>query len=571
MQRTLAACCGVLALLVSAAAPVRSSLLVDSPAPHRDARLFDPDLVDSVRFEGATKKLGYPVLGTRPTVAQMEALYGAPDQIDRELAPAIPAGFDPARWPRREARVPAWPWREVDVLYYGDVGFGVAAGEVVWITNRATRQFTRAPYDRVASPMSKVSNTAASPYDGNWSEGNSGVSFTVVNGTIVDGGILDLNYAGCDDGGTLFSVYFQPITVEGSKFEFSISGVTGDNIWIVTNEGTFDSTSTASGDVNFLVLGDCGFLFGIGGFDVAKQPNYVLRVDPSFQRIFSGQSTDFDVVVDSIGGFNQTVALDVVTSSAPGISLSPFPQSIQPGSRSRVDVTTDPEAASAGIPFFLESSTGSATHRTLGGIDVRLFRLEASPDLRVVTPGQSTTFTLRSESVSFNQPATLSAEVFPSTSNIQVLFGQPTLMPGGQTTVTVTTAPGTTQDVYGITVTGTAGTHTESAFLDLDVTSGGFNIAVDPMTIQLAPRQKATVTVTVSRVGNFSGPVTVSAANGKTIGLKAKPASMEVSGTTATFSIKVKPTAAQGTYALDFTGRAGDTRRTARLLVTVTE
>ena len=74
MQRTLAAFCGVMALLVSAAAPVRSSLLMDSPAPHRDVRLFDPDLVASVRFAGPTQKLGYPVLGTRPTVTQMEAL-----------------------------------------------------------------------------------------------------------------------------------------------------------------------------------------------------------------------------------------------------------------------------------------------------------------------------------------------------------------------------------------------------------------------------------------------------------------------------------------------------------------
>jgi hypothetical protein len=555
MRRTLSAFWGVIALLVAGAAPALPSPHPSLRAAFDDARLVDP-----------SAKLGYPVLGSRPSAVDLETLYGEPDRVARELAPAVPAGFDPARWPR-VARVPAWPWREVEVRYYGHVGFGVAGGEVVWVTNRSPREF-RAPRPEPEA-LAKVARASASPYDGNWSEGSSGVSFTVVDGQIVDGGILDLNYAGCNDGGTIFSVFFQPITVEGNKFEFSLSGVTGDNIWIVTNEGTFESDSAASGDVSFLVLGDCGFLFGLGGFDAAKQPDYVLHVTPSFSRIFSGQSTSFDVVVDSLGGFNQPVAIDVTRPDPPGVTFSAFPQTIMPGSRATVDVSTDPDAASTGAPFLLESSTGRATHRTLGGVDVRLFLLTASPGLRVVTPGQSTTFTLLNESANFMQPATLSAEVFPATSNIQVRFGQPALAPGEQTTVTVTAASGTALDFYGITITGTAGVHEERAFLDLEVANGGFTVAVEPATVTVARGQKVPVTVTVERAGNFSGPVTVTAANGKTIKLKAKPGSVQVSGASATFTIKAKPTATPGRYELVFTGRAGDERRTARLIVEV--
>ncbi len=571
MKRSFAVVCSLTAFFALCAVPASSSQLQSATAPHRDLRLFEPSLISSVRFRGPDVKLGYPVLGARPTVASLETLYGPPDSIAHELAPAIPAGFDPARWPRREARVPAWPWRDVEVRYYGDVGFGITGDEVVWITNRSPHQFSGALVSHVAESGTKVARPAASPYDGNWSEGNSGVSFTVANGTIVDGGVLDLDYANCNDGGSLFSVYFQPITVEGANFSFSVSGITSDNIWILTNEGSFQSTSSASGDVNFLILGDCGFVFGIGGFRASKQSNFVLRVDPSFQRIFSGESSDFDVVVDSIGGFNQPVAIDALTGSASGITISPFPHSVTPGSRAGVEVATQPSAASAAIPFYLESSTGGPTHRTMGGIDVRLYRLTSSPGTKVVTPGQSATFTLRSESVNYHQPAVLSAEVFPSTPNIQVHFGQPSLLPGEQTTVTVTTAPGTTRDFYGVTLTGTSGTHEESAFLNLEVASGGFTVSVEPATIELSRRQKTNVTVTVSRVGSLSGPITITAPNGKTIGLKAKPASVEVSGNNATFSIKVKPTAAPGTYAFDFRGRVGETSHTARLLVTVRE
>ena len=77
------------------------------------------------------------------------------------------------------------------------------------------------------------------------------------------------------------------------------------------------------------------------------------------------------------------------------------------------------------------------------------------------------------------------------------------------------------------------------------------------------------MTVTVGRIGNFSGAVIVTAANGKTVGLKAKPSSVDVPGSSATFSIKAKPTAAPGRYQLNFTGRAGDERRTASLIVEV--
>ena len=569
MRHPLSAFCGVLALVVASAAPALTPArerAAAGAAALADARLFDPAFAASVRFDRGASKLGYPVLGARPEAEDLAALYGAPDLVERELAPAVPAGFDPARWPR-VARAPAWPWREVEVRYYGDVGFGVAGDRVVWVTNRSAMRFEE-PRPAPAA-AGKLSSLAASPYDGNWSEGDSGFSFTVVNGTIVDAGLLEIDYASCDDGGSIFSVFAQPVTIEGNRFAVSIAGVTDDNVWIVTNEGTFRSDTAASGEVNFLVIGECGFLFGVSGFDVEKQPDYVLYVRPAFSRIFSGQSTSFEIAVDPLGGFNQPVAVEVLAADADGVDFSAFPSTIMPGGRARVDVTTEPGTRSTGVAFLVTSSTGRATHRTLGGVDVRLFLLRATPDLRVVTPGQSATYMLTSESAGFTQPATLGAEVFPSTSNVQVRFDRASIAPGEQTTVTVTTAPGTVLDLYGITISGTAGGTEERAFLDLDVTNGGFAIAVDPATITVARGQKVQANVAVDRVGSFAGPVTVTAPNLKTIKLKVKPGSAQVSGASATFTIKAKPAATPGRYQIVFTARAGEQRRTATLIVVV--
>lgn len=578
MPRPLSALCGVLALLVVSAVPVSSTFRTvarsgSGAAILEDAWLFDAAFAGTVRFDapdGRTLKLGYPVVGSRrPALDEIVAFYGAPDTVAREQAAMVPSGFDAKHWPRA-TKLPEWPWREIDVCYYGDVGFGVVDGRIAWVTNRSPVAFRGAVAEPERSePATKL---ALGQYDGNWDEGPGigSFSFTVVNGTVSAAGMADLGFGQCSDGGTIYEAYARPISIEGAKLDVTVSGVTNDNIWIVTNTGTFSSDSAISGSRDFLIVGNCGFLFGFGSFTARKQPDYVLSVRPPYQRIFSGQSTSFDVAVDPLGGFNQPVDVEIAVPSVEGVTVSPLSATIAPGDRVTIDVMTEPGISSIGIGALVTSRTGSATHVTQGGVESRLFLLDLDPERRAVTPGQSATFTLTRESPTFAEPATLSADVFPQSSDVRVSFGKGTLAAGEQTTVTVTTAPGTEVDTYSITIVGTADGREEAASATLDVTNAGFTIALDPATLTLAPKGKGTVVVNVNRVGSFSGPVTVSAANAKTIGMKVKPGSIVVSGSSATFQVKAKKGAQPGPYEIVFTGRDNQgNKRTASLVVTV--
>src|SRR5262249_49895379 len=97
-----------------------------------------------------------------------------------------------------------------------------------------------------------------------------------------------------------------------------------------------------------------------------------------------------------------------------------------------------------------------------------------------------------------------------------------------------------------------------------------FGLVFNPTQITVSGGDKGTIPVFISRIGGFSGNVTVSPVNAASIKMKLKPGSASTSCLSASFSFKVKGNAPLGTHTLTFSGTddRGNTQ-TGNLIVKV--
>jgi uncharacterized delta-60 repeat protein len=95
-----------------------------------------------------------------------------------------------------------------------------------------------------------------------------------------------------------------------------------------------------------------------------------------------------------------------------------------------------------------------------------------------------------------------------------------------------------------------------------------FALSVNPASITLSPGTKRKVSVDVTRVGGFTGDVTITAPDTSALNVKVIPLP-SAAEQSLKFKIKIKPSALPGTYQLDFTGSddAGRTRAASLSLV----
>lgn len=98
--------------------------------------------------------------------------------------------------------------------------------------------------------------------------------------------------------------------------------------------------------------------------------------------------------------------------------------------------------------------SAGGTYTALFGAVTKDFTIAASPELQRIGPGQSTSFTLKLESVSgFSSPVTLGVKGLPVNTNSA--FNPRTLTPPGTSTLTVNTLPTTPVGSYILTITAT--------------------------------------------------------------------------------------------------------------------
>lgn len=549
-----------------------------------DESLFAPDFVGSLDKEflkSNNEKLGYVLPEeSRPAFSELKARHGEPDNVADEEAPRLASGFNVEAYKHHPGPLPV-RWVETTVYYYGSIGFGVDENDdaVLFVTNRLARQPHSAPEGRSATQLSNVRPEAQNNLDGNWDAGiaSSNLFFTVVDNALTNATITNLRFSlgtsSCNDGGTISTSYAPPVQINGNAISFTVSGFTGKNVWNISCDGTFNSDTSISGSESVIFLGNCGFVFGFSSFSAKKQPDYVLFTRPSIQAILSGESTSFLVGVNTLGSFNQPVDVQMLVPSEPGVTLNLSNAKIQPGETATLNVTTTANAPSVLLGIILRSSTGQATHDTIAILDLRTFVLTINPALQTIGKGQTADYSLNTRTALFKDRVNLTSSLSPSTSSINVNLASTSLIPGENTTFTVTSSATTPVDTYTITITAKSGSIMESTTARVRVSNPDFEFAITPSTRQVAPGGTTNLQVDVKSLVGFNQPVnlstTVSPSNGNLL------ASISSGTVTPGGSATLTATASQSaqvnsSFTITVKGTSGSLNHTSTATVQVT-
>jgi hypothetical protein len=84
------------------------------------------------------------------------------------------------------------------------------------------------------------------------------------------------------------------------------------------------------------------------------------------------------------------------------------------------------------------------------------------------------------------------------------------------------------------------------------VTDADFKISLDPQSANVERGRKLAVTVTLDRLGGFTGNVTVTVQGADDLGIKLNRDSAVIAGLSAKFKLKIKGRAPTGRHQLEF-------------------
>lgn len=192
------------------------------------------------------------------------------------------------------------------------------------------------------------------------------------------------------------------------------------------------------------------------------------------------------------------------------------------------------------------------------------YQLVATPDTQIIPAGNSTSFTVSINALNrFALPVELKAQVEPPTSDISVSFSPPTLMPGGESTVTITTTANTKLTTFEVDIIGKAGMLERDTDVNLVITrpqaTGDFNLSASPISQMIQVGQSTNYQVNISPTGSFSQAVALNATLDQTntnISFSFSNISIPVSGM-AILTASTTSDTPPGTYNITITGNAG--------------
>src|SRR5436309_3058587 len=170
--------------------------------------------------------------------------------------------------------------------------------------------------------------------------------------------------------------------------------------------------------------------------------DFSINVSPSNQTVVQGSSTTYAVGTFVAAGTARTVIL-TVTGLPSGASASFNPASVTAGQSSTLTVVAAPTDD---------------------------FAISASPSSQTVAQGSGTTYTVNTL-VSSGTAQTVSLAVAGLPSGATGSFAPASVIAGGNSTLTVTTAPTTTTGTFALTITGVSSTATHTAGVSLAVTA----------------------------------------------------------------------------------------------------
>jgi subtilisin family serine protease len=349
----------------------------------------------------------------------------------------------------------------------------------------------------------------------------------------------------------------------------SVTGGTGTSTLTVTAD-----PSLAPGTYPLTVTGTSGTVAHAAALAlvVPAPPTFTVGASPASVTTLAGGTATFGVTVTPVSGFAGDVTL-AVTGVPEGQATGLSPAFVAGGSgSSTLAVTTTSTLAPATYPLTVAATSGATTRTAVVSLVVAPppgFTVGASPASRTVNAGTTTTFTVSVGAQNgFVGPVTLAPAGLPP--SVGTASSAPQVVSGAGssvlTVVTSATAPGGT---YPLTVTGTSGGVVRTATVGLTVVARDFTVAAAPSSVTVTRGQTASSTVSLVRLGGFTGSVALSAAglpSGATATFTPNPLTTQAA---STVRIRTTSQTPRGTYTVRVTGKSGTLSHQATVTLTV--
>ena len=352
---------------------------------------------------------------------------------------------------------------------------------------------------------------------------------------------------------------------------------------------------TPTGSTVFTVTGVGGGITetGTATLVVTTPPSFTVSLAPATagsNNIGAGGTAKYTVTVTSVAGFSSPVTLSL--SGVPQNANATFgATTITPtaaGATTTLSIATVFNEGAAIIPgsytLILTGTSGSVSNSSTAGFNVGAFSItvtETTPGSGTVIQGGTAHYTVTLTAIGdFSQLATLTLPAVPTgcTATIGTLTLTPTVA-GATTPLTITTTgPGsattTPVGMIDFEVGGSGGGWTTAGSSQLNVTQApDFTITATPTSATTDTGGSVQYTVTLTSVGGFSSPVTLSETGlpsaGTSVTFAPQTLTPTAGGVTSTITINSNSsTTPSGTFPITIKGASGSLSHSTGVSVT---
>ena len=303
----------------------------------------------------------------------------------------------------------------------------------------------------------------------------------------------------------------------------------------------------------------------------AGQPDFTVNAGPSSRTVAQNSSTTFTITVNAVNNYTGTITFSVNGLPA-GAAASFAPASVVNSGTSVLTVTTAATTALGSYPLQIVGNDGTFGHSATVTLVVANpdFTIAAAPSSQTILQGASTTYTVNQTAVA-NYAATVTYSVSGLPAGATASFSPASITASGTTTLSIATTLTTPAGNYSLTITGTDGTLTHTASVNLVLSAVDFSLAASPTSQSVNQGNPTSYTVTQTAINGYAGTASYSV-SGLPAGAAGTftPGSLSGSGTT-TLAITTAATTPVGTYTLTITASDGfNTHSTTVTLVVST-
>ena len=203
---------------------------------------------------------------------------------------------------------------------------------------------------------------------------------------------------------------------------------------------------------------------------VSATPDFTISATPASQTVAPGQVASYTVTAGALNGFADTVSLSVSGLPA-GASATFNPASMTGSGTATLQVSTSGGAPSGTSTLTITGTSGSLTHTTTVSLVVAApdFTLSVSPGSQSIRRGSATSYAVTVGALNgFTGLVVLSASGLPAGATAS--FTPASVAGSGSSTLRVSTSGSTPTGTYTLKITGTFGSLTHSASVQLRVT-----------------------------------------------------------------------------------------------------